>query len=237
MMRSPDDVFRDIEGDRAGREGELRLIERYLRDAEDETDQKTLRRSLVLLAYAHLEGFCKFALITYASAINSMRLKCNEASIPLVAASLGDVFAALRNEQKKHDLFRSSLKEDADVHRIAREQSFVESYEGRIGNETVEIHDRIIDTRSNLTSVILKRNLFMLGLPYPFVDQFKGSMDRLLGVRNAIAHGDALLDPKAEMVDEYLNTVMQLMGAVQERILDALVQRVYLRAANDAEAA
>lgn len=236
-MRSTDDVFRDIETDRAGREGEVRLIERYLREAEAEQEQKTLRRSLVLLAYAHLEGFCKFALTAYASAINSMKLKCDQASVPLVAASLGEVFSALRNEQKKHELFRNALKEDVNVHRIAREQTFVGSYEDYISNSTVEIHDRMIDTKSNLSSVILKRNLFMLGLPYPFVDEFRGSMDRLLGVRNAIAHGDALLDPKPELVEEYLGTVLALMQAIQERIVEALVQKVYLRAANDAEAA
>jgi len=236
-MRSTDDVFRDIETDRAGREGEVRLIERYLREAEAEQEQKTLRRSLVLLAYAHLEGFCKFALTAYASAINSMKLKCDQASVPLVAASLGEVFSALRNEQKKHELFRNALKEDVNVHRIAREQTFVGSYEEYISNSTVEIHDRMIDTKSNLSSVILKRNLFMLGLPYPFVDEFRSSMDRLLGVRNAIAHGDALLNPKPELVEEYLGTVLALMQAIQERIVEALVQKVYLRAANDAEAA
>src|SRR5205814_9631400 len=59
-------------------------IENVIARSQSDEEQAMLRRSLVLLTYAHLEGFCKFALMAYASAINALRLPCKDASIPLV---------------------------------------------------------------------------------------------------------------------------------------------------------
>src|SRR6185437_12187213 len=97
LMRSLDDVFQDLESDRRQREAELRLLENIAERSEVEMERNMLARSLVLLLYAHLEGFCKFALLAYVSQINSLGLPCSEASPPIIAASLGQIFAALRN--------------------------------------------------------------------------------------------------------------------------------------------
>ncbi len=69
-MRSPDDIFQDLEADRRQREAELRLIENIAARTAIEAERDMLFRSLVLLAYAHFEGFCKFALLAYAGAVS-----------------------------------------------------------------------------------------------------------------------------------------------------------------------
>src|SRR5215468_891389 len=63
-MRSPEEVFEDIENDRAHRQREIRLIENIASRTESESEANMLRRSLVLLTYSHFEGFCKFALLS-----------------------------------------------------------------------------------------------------------------------------------------------------------------------------
>ncbi len=68
-MRSPEDVFQELEEDRAVRESEIRLIENFISRSSPETEKVMLRRTLVLLTYAHLEGFCKFSLMAYAAAV------------------------------------------------------------------------------------------------------------------------------------------------------------------------
>src|SRR5437764_7329718 len=88
VMRPPDDVFQDIENDRALRENEIRLIENIATRTGNDAERDMLRRSLVLLTYAHLEGSCKFSLSAYAGAINGLALPCREAATALVAASL-----------------------------------------------------------------------------------------------------------------------------------------------------
>lgn len=220
-MRSPDDVFQDLENDRNQRESEVRLIENLAKQAGSDQEKSMLLRSLVLLTYAHLEGFCKFALLAYSGAINSLRIPCREAAFPVLAASLGDILAALRNLDSKAPEFRTVLPDDKDLHMLWRERTFVESYE-TVMSKTVEIPDRVVDTKANLNTRVLKRNLYQLGLNYPEVDEHRGAIDRLLGVRNAIAHGDALRNPGAEEVGGYTAAAFEVMKFVQRSVYSAL---------------
>ena len=155
-MRSPEAVYEELEGDHRSREGEIRLVQRLLTTVSSTDEQEILRRSLVLLVYAHLEGFCKFALLAYAAAVNSMNLNCSEAAYPVAAASLSKVFAALRNPSSKHEIFRRTLPDDAKLHLAAREQIFIESYK-IIFKQKIDIPDEAVDTQSNLSSVVLKK--------------------------------------------------------------------------------
>jgi hypothetical protein len=164
-MSSAEEVFRQIETDRAVREREVRLVGNAARNASTAAERDMLLRTSVLLTYAHLEGFCKFALTAYASAINAMKLPCKEASIALVAASLTKLFGALRHPQSKHYFFIRVLPDDAKLHLTAREREFVENLEVAM-EARVELPDDVVDTESNLSSVVLMKNLFKLGLNY-----------------------------------------------------------------------
>lgn len=226
-MRSPEDVFEELEEDRASREGEIRLIENVIARSQDEREKTMLRRSLVLLTYAHLEGFCKFALTAYASAINALRIPCKDASLPLVALTLTKVFAALRDLNSKHPEF-SKIADDRELHMLERERTFLESFE-KITGRQVEIPDFVVDTKSNLSSIVLKRNLYQLGLRYPIVATHAGKIDRLLGTRNAIAHGDKLKDPKESDVKDYLQASFEVMKFVQREVFESLEAKIYQR--------
>jgi hypothetical protein len=227
-MRSPDEVFQELEQDRATREREIRLIENSARKALTDNERDMLFRVSVLITYAHLEGFCKFALTAYVSAVNSMKLSCKEASFALVAITLTKLFSALRNPNSKHPAFARKLPDDSKLHLVAREREFIEKFESLI-QATVELPDQAVDTESNLSSVVLKKNLFKLGLSYPIVDERKGDIDMLLGVRNAIAHGDALKVPQKSEVENYVKSAFLIMQFVQHEIFTALKEKAYLR--------
>jgi hypothetical protein len=231
-MRSPDDIFQDLERDRLLREGEIRLLDNMAARISIDAERGTLHRLLVLLTYAHLEGFCKFALSAYASAINASGLPCREASTAVVAASLGRAFAALRDLRSKHPAFGRKLPDDGDLHMLWRERTFVDEYEKML-SRTVDIPDRIIDTKANLSSIVLKRNLYQLGLDYPLIDRHRSSLDMLLGVRNAIAHGDILRVPSAAQVSEYTSAAFDVMKFIQNEIFTALRQETYRRPVPD----
>jgi HEPN superfamily protein len=153
-MPSADEVYQDIELDRSLRENEIRLIENIAARTENETERNMLRRSVVLLTYAHLEGSCKFSLSAYAVALNALALPCQEAATALVAATLGKIFAALRDLNSKHPDFGRALPEDRELHLLARERAFLDEYNTIVGRH-VEIPDRLIDTKSNLNSIVL----------------------------------------------------------------------------------
>jgi hypothetical protein len=231
-MRSPDDVYRDIENDRALRENEIRLIENITTRTEDETERNMLRRSLILLTYAHLEGSCKFSLSAYAAAINGLALPCREAATALVAATLTRVFAALRDVNSKHPELGRQLPDDRELHLLSRERAFLEGYETIVGRP-VEIPDRLIDTRSNLNSVLLKRILYQLGLNYPVVDRQRSNIDMLLGIRNAIAHGDVLKVPTEREVQNYTSAAFEVMRFIQHEIYSALLEERYRKTPGD----
>lgn len=229
-MLSPDQVYEDLEGDHRSREGEVRLIERFLQQSGSEDEKSMLKRALILLIYAHLEGFCKFALLAYVAAVNSAGLQCAEASYPIAAASLSRVFASLRNASSKHDTFRRSLPDDSQLHLAARERQFMEEYEVVIQRK-IQIPDVLVDTKSNLSPVVLKKIMFQLGLEYPAIEEHESNISKLLGIRNAIAHGDRLKIPTDKQIEEYSNTAFIIMRHLQGEVYDSLKNRHYLRQA------
>ena len=54
-------------------------------------------------------------------------------------------------------------------------------------------------------------------------------MNKLLGVRNAIAHGDILKVPKSQEVDDYVSTAFGVMSFIQKEIFNALKTGAYRR--------
>lgn len=227
-MRSPEAVFQDMEGDRASREAEIRLLENIAAKSESEAEQRMLRRSIVVLAYSHLEGFCKFALTSYSSAINSAKLPCEAVVTPLAAAALAKVFAALRDVNSKHPYFSKVFADDSKLHRAAREHAFLDQLT-LVMSTIVEIPDEAINTESNLSPNVLKRNMFQLGLDYLLVDPHAGAIYRLLNDRNSIAHGDRLKEPSKEDVQKYTSAAFEVMKFVQAEIFNALDQKSYVR--------
>lgn len=228
-MSLPEDISEEIEADRLERESELRLIDGFLAAAGSEAEQRMLRRTLVLLNYAHLEGFVRFALSAYQRAVNAEKIKFREASIPVGAASAADIFGALRDDQKKHDIFRRDLPDDQALHRIARQQRFVEEYEGKIGDTAIAIPDRVVNTESSLSSAILRRNLFVLGLPLACAEKYASEIDKMMHIRHAIAHGDRLKEAKPEMIEAQREAVAAIMSELRDVIVTAVATKAYQR--------
>ena len=56
--------------------------------------------------------------------------------------------------------------------------------------QTLSIDDRIIDTESNLRYLVLKKNLYKIGLPIDLFSDSQGDIDSLVNRRNSIAHGN-----------------------------------------------
>lgn len=225
-MRSPSDVLEDIESDRLLREREIRLVDNIAARTSDEDERTILFRSLVLLTYAHLEGFCKFSLTTYAASINAARISCNEASTAILTLSLGKLFRALRDPSSKHPIFRNQLPHDVDLHMLWRDRTFIEDYD-KLMTYPIEIRDDAVDTKSNLNATVLKRNLYQFGLDFPSIDKHGNSINMLLAVRNAIAHGDVLKRPKAEEIKLYTSAAFDVMKYIQDEIYAALSSEAY----------
>ncbi len=148
-----------------------------------------LRKSVLVVLYAHFEGFCVFAMQHYLAAVNKAGLRCREAVSAVLAGAWEPVFNAMEHGDQKSRVFRHSLPNDARLHRHWRRRHFVEEID-RMYARPVSIPEDVVDTESNLKPSVLQRNLFVLGLDHSFVDPYTDTISQLLGRRNRIAHGD-----------------------------------------------
>ncbi len=223
-----------LEEELAWRTEELRFLHNQCEAIPDTANQDRFRRAIVLLLYSHFEGFCKFALLLYVAAINDECIKCEEAHSAIVAATLHDVLTAFRDGTKKVVEFRNSLPDDSKLHRFARDQEFIERSR-EIMQEQVHIPDTVVDTESNLKPIVLRKNLYRLGLPYDQFAEYDGRIDKLLNLRNKIAHGESKVGIGAGVYDELQTSTLNILAGIIVRVTEAFADRRYVRQGNPRE--
>lgn len=217
-----------LEADRAWREDEIRAFQNRGATISDEEELKRYRRPLILLLYAHYEGFCKFALLLYVNAVNELGISCGAAAYAIAAASLAELFRELRNPQRKSDLFRHDLPDDARLHQFARDREFIERA-SELDEHPVNIPEDVVDTESNLTPVVLKKNLYRLGLPHDQFELYKAQINELLNVRNGISHGSFKDGVDSKLYEEVRAATSAIMSGLGAGIMKALAEKAYTR--------
>jgi hypothetical protein len=222
------DLRAELEAERAWRSDEIRKFQNLGETISDPAEKDQYRRALVLVLYAHFEGYCKFTLSLYASVINSIGVLCDQADAALAAASLNELFRDLRNANKKSDLFRHSAPDDSKLHAFAREQEFVQR-SAEFLRRAVEIPDRAIDMESNLTPTVLSKNLFRLGFRHDTFAQYSSDIRKLLELRNRIGHGEMRSGVTQHKYDELRGSVDKVMSGVTVTVMRALEDKDYLR--------
>lgn len=222
------DLRAELEADRAWREDEVRKLQNLGESLSRAEEKDQYRRALVVMLYAHFEGFCRFALSLYCSAINRARIQCEQADFALVAASLAILFRDLRNPDKKSDIFRHPLPDDRKLHMFAREREFVQRSTEFL-RRTVEIPDGVVDMESNLTPTVLSKNLFRLGFRHDAFEEWYGDINKLLEYRNKIAHGEMRSGVAQKAYADLRGSVDKVMTGITVAVTRTLEQEDYLR--------
>lgn len=223
-----EELLSELESDQEWRVKEIRFLQNRMSGLGGEDERKQFRRVLVLMLYAHYEGFCKFAFNLYVNAINREGIACSSVNYAIAAASLSNLFKQLRNPNKKSDEFRNELPDDAQLHTFARDREFVQRTDELLG-ATVSIPETYVDMESNLWPVVLKKNLFKLGLPINAFDGIKGEISNLVNMRNDISHGNNRegLDEKKYL--ELKDRALTILNFVKREIMKALMNESYLK--------
>ncbi len=222
------DLWAQIESDQSWRQGEIRFFQNQLSAIADDQQKDQFRRALILILYAHFEGFCKFALTLYVDTVNRLGITCGQANYAIAAASLTDLFTSLRNPDKKCDEFRRDLPDDKALHRFARDKEFIELTH-EIEGQVVNIPDYVVDTESNLKPVVLRKNLFRLGFNHDHLVSVEGKIHALLNYRNGIAHGDMKAGISHQTYEELRDTTYSIMNQIKIEVMAALRDKRYLR--------
>ncbi len=189
--------------------------------------QEKFRRALVLLLYSNFEGFCTFALQLYVTAINQEEVECSLANYAIVAASLHDVLVTLRTGNKKAVEFKSSAPDDSKLHLFSRDREFVEkAYD--ILKRKVRIPEGTVNTESNLNSVVLRKNLYRLGLPHEQFQSLEPEIEKLLGLRNKIAHGESKQGVNVLLYEQLRTSALNVMSEITTGLTKAFSEKKYL---------
>jgi hypothetical protein len=222
------ELWAEIEADQAWREEEIRFLQNRLTDIESDDDKSRFRRALILMLYAHFEGFFRFVLTHYVKAVNRAGLTCQQAQTALAAATLAQVFRDLRNPNSKCEEFHNILPDDAKLHRFARDKEFLErvtDFEER----PIDISDDVIDTESNLKPPVIRKNLYYLGFAPDKFASFEGQVNKLLKFRNRIAHGETRQGIKDEDYVSLRDTAQSIMNEMKREIMQAIERKEYMR--------
>lgn len=168
-----------------------------------ENDKSRFRKALVLMLYAHFEGFFRFSFTLYVNVLNEKQINVSQAIDVLVASSLYNVFG-------KYDDSKELVNQESDEvnkankrlnNRINLIQELNKLYqEGKVVKLPIsDKHDdssSVIYTKSNLNFDVIEKVLYRLGFSTDILDlaiggkKLKDVLNEFLGRRNTIAHGD-----------------------------------------------
>ena len=218
----------ELEEDQTWRRDEIRILQnRLLRNESSGEDDDRVRRALILMIYAHFEGFCKFALVHYIKAVNQVGITCAEANFNIVTATLEDVFRALTGDKKIRE-FRNNLPDDNKLHKFAREVEFVQrtnEFDSRI----VKISEDFIDMESNLKPIVLRKNLYRLGFQYDLFKDKENDINKLLEYRNQIAHGQSKRGISEKDYVNLRDSIYLIMDKLVVEVMNAFQHKQFLR--------
>ena len=222
------DLSAQLESELAWRQDEIRFFQNRGTMLLKPDEQDQYRRAVVLVLYAHFEGFCKFAFDLYRIAINGEQVACSEATPAIAAAGWAKLFKELRDPSTKCAEFKHALPDDGKLHRFARDREFMER-SAEFNRLPVTIPDDFVDTESNLKPVVLRKILYRLGLPHDQFSHHEGKIDRLLRVRNKIGHGESRSGVTATDYEELRGIVFQIMEDVKRQVMESLGQGHFRR--------
>lgn len=223
-----DELWAEIEAEQEWRQAEMRFFQNQLVHIPSEAEQDKFRRALILLLYAHFEGFSKFVFTLYINAINSEGVSCEQANYAIAAASLNDVFKALRDPQSKCSEFKDKLPDDSELHRFARDREFMQRSK-ELEKRKISISDAVVDTESNLKPIILRKILYRLGFRHDQFESIEGKIHCLLNRRNGIGHGESKDGIPLGKYNELRDAAYEIMDGIKSGVMNALQERHYLR--------
>lgn len=175
-------------------------------------DETLWCRMCVPMIYAHWEGFVIDALRIMLTHLNQLKLKPDQIPSNLVVISLGNNFSSLSGKQS----FQQKIDFTCKFNRLLFED--------------VKFKTRV-DTKSNLKSNVFKELCEMFGFEYEcFSDVFK-NIDRLVNVRNSIAHGENSILPDIDNIKTYIESVQVAMDMLLSNIDSYLNDEKYLLSA------
>lgn len=225
------DIIAQIESDLNWRLLELRTLRRAHDAAGTADEQDTVRKSLVVMLYAHLEGFTVTALSTYLAAVNKERVARRDLCLPLAATSMEPLMEAINSGDEAGAHFGWPIpwkKPGMELRRLLRSAEFLDRF-SQFETEEVLLPLDYVDAQSNLKPNVLRLLLYRLGLQYALVDTYEALLHNLLKRRNEIAHGANVSPIRMIDYDPMEVSVFALMDELKRAVVRASLNGEFIR--------
>lgn len=189
-----------------------------------ETEEKNvLLKSVILLLYAHWEGYIKKSSKTYLKFISDNKIEVSK---------LTDNFKYFALKGFCKEVFNSSdnLTTNNELNFIAKFNKINSMTIDKLININLE-NERdktIIDTKDNLTPIVFKRILDIIGLKY--LDGYESKKNQieinLVAHRNSIGHGNKKLSSNEDFILEIasLKELRDIIFLIIENFRDDIIQ-------------
>lgn len=166
-------------------------------------------RMCVPMIYANWEGFVVSSLKILLQHLNNLQLTPLQIPTRLVVVGLGDTYRALSGKQS-----------------FEQRCSFTDKF-NELLRSTVRFKTKI-ETRSNLHSEVLEELCQMFDFNYARFSDIISMLDRLVHVRNCIAHGENSILPTQENIENFIDAVKTGIDILMDEIDNFLTKENYL---------
>jgi hypothetical protein len=218
------DLRAELEEDLSWRQSELRSLRNLLigKKSRDGWAGSELR-VLMVMQYAHVEGFTRHALAVYLRGIAASNLTISELSLPLATSALLGEISALRIPLAAES---SSEMPEKLLRRAKREVDFVSKIRTMQNEQAVFNEDDVISLEMNIGSDVLKRTLYRLGIDLvELEDSHYKAIDFVKNQRNDVAHGGRTQVIHVKLYEQHLKKAEDFMNS-----LVRVISRNYTRA-------
>jgi HEPN superfamily protein len=220
-----DDVRAELEEDLTWRLDEIRHLRNDLLSGLDSQDWPArAMRPILVMQYAHLEGFARNAFSIYVTTINKLRLRATDAHPHLFASALTREFDAIRG-----GLSAASEPEDGRLMRRAKAQvAFVEQVRTLNEGELVVNAETAVSMEMNFGADVLRRTLYRLGIPETDVGRsYYRSLEFVRTMRNDIAHGSRRERIPAQQFEEHQRQCEEFMNELVRLVTSAIRSELF----------
>ncbi len=206
------DLAVELEKDLKWREAELAAFKRALSAATPgAVRHDALLRAMLLLVYAHFEGFCKFAWDLYLQIIEDTKPRRSDLVDALACFSMERDFRQLRGNTSPESLW-----------------NFCTNLYPSLLNDEAQFSIRL-ETQSNLWPSLYSQNMLKAGLPDSAMSEHAARIKSLVNRRNDIAHGQKVAISDISEYQSYEDAALEVMHDLAVAILETVEGKTFLK--------
>jgi hypothetical protein len=188
-----ENFLRELESDRDWRVKEFATIKKVYVTVKTTDFESIYLKMIVPIIYAHWEGFCVTTFKSIISFINSQKLSYADLTTSLFTYAQQNTYDYLKGKQS----FEQRCK-------------FTKEFLNILSTNDFTLNTKV-NTKSNLKFDVFNEICDVIGIEITPFKNYKDDLNKLVHLRNAIAHGENSIKLDIDIITENIELVTQLM--------------------------